>query len=528
MPARGCVPVSRSGSFDLVLLSDQPPRAVARLVSRILGEVPGARVCGVLCRKPEAAGRFPRRSVWRRLGDWLLRLAHACPALPNGPTGFTLEDLEAACGRAGASLRVVPDVHAPQAIEFLREHKPDLGVLYGGIRLGAPLEEAPRQGWLDLYPPPRAAGRPNGADADAGITVAVRRLKAGEKAWSIIRTATVPHQVLDTPAGLALKASLVGRDLLVGALAGFTGGRPETRTAEAAAGLPAVPPRSSPLPTAAAELEAALPLDAPARPAWKLLLRTALFLPWVVARNWVRRLRGSFPVVILFHHVLSDRPHHLGISTERFLGQVEYLRRHYRIVGLDEAVELLRGGRVPVPTVVLTFDDGYQENFLTLRAVAEETGIPLTVFVCTEPARTQREFEHDVRRGERGFLPLTWEQIEKLGREGIEIGSHTRTHFDCGRSSRPLLVSEIAGSKADLEERLGRPPRFFSFPWGKPENMSREALRIALASYPHALSACGGANFPGDYRDHWHLRRCAHPNHPWELELTLQSVLELR
>ncbi|MGH9805494.1 MAG: polysaccharide deacetylase family protein, partial [Candidatus Acidiferrales bacterium] len=230
----------------------------------------------------------------------------------------------------------------------------------------------------------------------------------------------------------------------------------------------------------------------------------------------------------LYHHLVADRPHPLGIPTEKFLRQMEFLRQHYKLVGLGEAIDLLRRGEVKAPTVVLTFDDGYQENFINLRAVAEATSIPLTLFVCTQLAGTQQEFEHDHKRGVRQMSPLTWEQIEYLSRDGFEIGSHTRTHFDCGSIDGPALESEIAGSKADLEEHGLGPVRFFSFPWGHPANMSPPAMELARSNYPYVFSACGGANFPSQNHNNWHLRRCAHPNDLWELELTLQSVLELR
>ena len=55
-----------------------------------------------------------------------------------------------------------------------------------------------------------------------------------------------------------------------------------------------------------------------------------------------------------------------------FLRQVNYLLRHYRVVSLSEGVELVRTGAVKVPTVAITFDDGYADNFVNLRAVSEE------------------------------------------------------------------------------------------------------------------------------------------------------------
>lgn len=216
----------------------------------------------------------------------------------------------------------------------------------------------------------------------------------------------------------------------------------------------------------------------------------------------------------------------MSISTRAFWRQVRFLQRHYRIVSLGQAVELLRTGKVDAPTVVLTFDDGYADNFLALRAVAEETGIPITMFISTQPVTHQQEFQHDIDNGSRGALPLTWEQLRYWSSERVEFGAHTRTHFDCGSKDRSRLDFEIAGSKLDLQQRLKATVNFFAFPFGQPENMSTEALQIARAHYPFFVSGFGGENHCERTGDQHLLRKNLYAN-SWELELELQGIFEI-
>jgi peptidoglycan/xylan/chitin deacetylase (PgdA/CDA1 family) len=110
-----------------------------------------------------------------------------------------------------------------------------------------------------------------------------------------------------------------------------------------------------------------------------------------------------------------------------------------------------------------------------------------------------------------------------MQREGFEVGSHTRTHFDCGARDGARLADEILGSRRDLEQRLGVTIDAFSFPGGLPRNISQEATDLAAAAYPHVVSAFGGNNPPGETR---HLKRAFHVGDRWELELQLQGVLE--
>ncbi len=354
------------------------------------------------------------------------------------------------------------------------------------------------------------------------LRVAVHRVEAEGHVGLALCSESFPIEPFDTLTSVSLKYDLVGNDLLVRVVSCFVRGTLPKEGSESVFESRAAKCPESEIAPRRLSYRAKR-----GRPGWKLLLRTLFFGPYLVVRNWVRRFRGSFPVIILYHHLVADRPHYMGIPTEVFLRQAKFLREHYRVVALSEAVEMLKSGRVKAPTVVLTLDDGYRDNFVSLRAVTEVLDIPATLFVCTENVDLQKEFNHDLKLGVRNFWPLTWDQIQYLNQAGFEIGSHTRSHFDCGSSDIHELQHEIAGSKVDLEHHLKIKVQFFSFPWGHPANMSAEALQLARATYPHCCSAFGGGNFPSRDDQLWHLRRVSHPNDIWELELALQSVLDL-
>lgn len=215
----------------------------------------------------------------------------------------------------------------------------------------------------------------------------------------------------------------------------------------------------------------------------------------------------------------------MGLPTEHFLRHVRYLKRHYRIASLPEAMRMLETGTVEEPTVVLTFDDGYLDNFVALRAVAEIERVPVTLFICTEHVATGRPFQHDVDRGETGFPPLNGDQVRYLDTHGVTIASHTRNHFDCGATDEATLRYEIVGALDDLRRELGHDVPWFSFPKGFPKNMSEPAVRIARETYPYVFSAHGGANTP-PVEPRTMLLRSSHPETLLELELACQGVLD--
>jgi peptidoglycan/xylan/chitin deacetylase (PgdA/CDA1 family) len=229
---------------------------------------------------------------------------------------------------------------------------------------------------------------------------------------------------------------------------------------------------------------------------------------------------------VLYHHLLAERPHFLGIPTSLYVRHVEFLRRYYRVVGLEEALAMLESGRVTAPTVVLTLDDGYRENVLRLRAAALAAPVPATLFVCTQRLSDGKPFDHDLAAGVPGFAPMTWDEARELERWGFRFGSHTRTHLDCGTNDPRRLHPELVGSRADIERELGHPVELFSYPIGLPANISQSAIDLARATYRWVCTAYGGTNPIDRSGAAWHVYRMSHPNDFLELELQIQGVLE--
>jgi peptidoglycan/xylan/chitin deacetylase (PgdA/CDA1 family) len=153
-------------------------------------------------------------------------------------------------------------------------------------------------------------------------------------------------------------------------------------------------------------------------------------------------------------------------------------------------------------------------------------GISATLFITTGPVETRQEFNHDLIDGTKGFLPLTWDQIRYWSTRGVEFGSHTRSHVDCGTLGWANLQSEIVGSKNDLESQLGKPVGLFAFPYGQRENISLEAMQLAASAYTHFVSCFGGEDFSWSRESQCHLFRKKLYNSRWELELELQSVFD--
>lgn len=236
-------------------------------------------------------------------------------------------------------------------------------------------------------------------------------------------------------------------------------------------------------------------------------------LRWQASRaNRWRRMRamaaaGRAPISILVcHRIADDAANAWTTPTRLFQQAIDWIKPRFDLISLAETRRRIAAGQNHRPAVAITFDDGYAINceFALPLLIAER--IPCTYFVCSEPALRQTPFAHDQQIG-RPLPPNTLDQLRALADAGIEIGAHSRTHADFGRiTSAAILRDELVTARDELAAAIGRPIRYFAFPFGCPQNLSAEAFCLARAAgFDAVLSAYGGYNMPP--RDPFHLQR---------------------
>lgn len=531
----------------ILVLSNSRPSRSWRFALRLTREVPGAQICGIVQRPlavlpreqqvlasassniPESAsGMVGRLQSWAQLcfeslANTVLWCVHGCPASLNVRPDFAADSLAEKCVGLGWPFLEAKNLDDSGVAHFANCVNPDVVVAIGEAPSLPQTAAPPICGWIRSRSNDVVGRNSCGV---TGLHIKIEHLANNTGPSQDLTCLTLPRQSGDTPVGFALKSDLIIDDLLAESVAAIQAGA----VANAAKVVTAfVHTMLTPYLSQVGPSHSSVRGNTSRwfRSVWSLTIETMLLCsPLIVVRNWVRRFRGRFPVLILVHHLVSDRAHRMSIPTEGFWRQLLFLHRHYRIVSLNEAIEVLNSGDVSRPTVALTFDDGYADNFISLRAVAEEFQVPVALFITSGPVDLRQEFQHDVIKGQRGAFPMTWTQIQYWKQRGAEIGSHTRTHIRCRLADRARLTDEIAGSKDEFKLRLGEEPRFFAFPFGTREDMPTEATQIAEGAYPHFLSAYGGENFPDPQSGNAHLfRKNAYPE-PWELELELQSVFD--
>ena len=167
-------------------------------------------------------------------------------------------------------------------------------------------------------------------------------------------------------------------------------------------------------------------------------------------------LQDKYVVPIIMYHSV-DKPHHFSgivISPEHFDKQMKFLKKHkYYVVSLDELVVAIKEKKnLPKNSVVITFDDGNEDNYTNAFGILKKYGFPAIIFVITDL------IGHD------GYL--TWEQLREMEKSGITVGSHTLSHVHLPGVPLEWQSRQIKESKKVIEEKLGHPIYYFAYPSG--------------------------------------------------------------
>jgi peptidoglycan/xylan/chitin deacetylase (PgdA/CDA1 family) len=176
-------------------------------------------------------------------------------------------------------------------------------------------------------------------------------------------------------------------------------------------------------------------------------------------------------VPILMYHVVGTPPAEapfpsLYVRRADFAGQLAWLRAHgYQAVSLQRLYEYWqRGYALPPRPIVLTFDDGYREDYTTVRPLLSRRHWPGVLNLAVQNLLDGK---------------LTVPQIRAMIRSGWEVDAHTLTHRDLTTLGAADLRREVAGSRAWIRRRFHVPVDFFCYPSGRYDARVVAAVRAA-------------------------------------------------
>ncbi|MDO4676467.1 MAG: polysaccharide deacetylase family protein [Anaerobiospirillum succiniciproducens] len=214
------------------------------------------------------------------------------------------------------------------------------------------------------------------------------------------------------------------------------------------------------------------------------------------SRTYVEYKRYEMPI-IMYHRVV-DSPDEVGVhgtyvTKELFKKHMQLLKDNgYRTVTFKELAEdhlLTKRFDKGNKFVVLTFDDGYEDNYRVMFPILKEFGAKAVIFLLSESKYNEWDVNNP-HNPEKRFDLMSEEQVKEMAAYGVEFGAHTKTHPYL--SSLPIEEAreQIVQCKQKLEQTYGQQFITFAYPYGDLNDEVKSEVR--KAGFTFAVSTDSG------------------------------------
>jgi peptidoglycan/xylan/chitin deacetylase (PgdA/CDA1 family) len=294
-------------------------------------------------------------------------------------------------------------------------------------------------------------------------------------------------------------------------------------------------------------------------------------LRWSGASFLLTQLPARDSLLVLNYHRIGNSAEDLfdpgvfSATAEQFSDQISYLKRHVSLVTLEEALSFVEGTVKDISRrcrVLITFDDGYLDNYEIAFPILRSHGVQGVFFLVTSMVgscqvpwwdhiaylvKTARRHRFSLRypaelavdldknglneslrfilklykrpensdstrfirelaeetKGEElpGTLRrfLNWDEAREMIRGGMAVGSHTHSHHVLSQLDTNRQFEELSESRAILKKELGVEVDALAYPVGGRISFTEQTQKAARdAGYRAAFSFYGGANLPGE------------------------------
>lgn len=166
-------------------------------------------------------------------------------------------------------------------------------------------------------------------------------------------------------------------------------------------------------------------------------------------------IAANSKVLVLNYHQVNNNFNPLAVPLNFFDAQMNFLASSgYVPITPEELYKGMNGElELPEKTVLITFDDGYVDNYTNAFPILKKYGMKATIFVV--PAFIGQSERY-----------MTWDNLKEMEKNGVTIQSHTLNHRALEELPDDEIRSELLNSRLVLEEQLGHPVEFLAYPTG--------------------------------------------------------------
>ncbi len=207
--------------------------------------------------------------------------------------------------------------------------------------------------------------------------------------------------------------------------------------------------------------------------------------------------------ILLYHRIVKNKSevgkHKIYVFEKQMEQQLAYLKENnFSTITFKDLLQAKPDDDFS-RKIILTFDDGYEDNYTLLFPLLKKYGFTAVIYLVTRLKKN----EWDIAEGEPALPLLTAEQIAEMNDYGIEFGAHTCTHKALNEIKIDEAKGEIENCIADVKKLTGKNVVSFAYPFGGINKKVKELMRHS--GVPFAVSTnTGPMNW---YDDKMQMRR---------------------
>ena len=214
---------------------------------------------------------------------------------------------------------------------------------------------------------------------------------------------------------------------------------------------------------------------------------------------WKKAVPYKYPRILMYHMIREPvqgaKFNSLRVSPKIFEKQIRYLSENgWRFFTMAELVN--SNQNLPEKSVVITFDDGYEDNFTNALPILKKYNAKATIYLVVDRHNREWSSKRKKKNNNNELMrepKLQDEQVAALIQSGlIEIGSHTLTHDNLPTLSEDKKHEEIIGSRNQISEKFNIECESFCYPFGLYDEI--DLNMVEQAGYTNATTVEKGIN----------------------------------
>jgi len=196
---------------------------------------------------------------------------------------------------------------------------------------------------------------------------------------------------------------------------------------------------------------------------------------------------------ILSYHSIDNSGSYISVAPNEFKEHMNFLyQRGYTTITLREYVNsLIMNESAPSKSIVLTFDDGYKNNYDIAFPILRGFGFTATIFLVTGFMGKMDSWEKD--KGIPNSPLLSWNEVAEMKKYGFDFQPHSYSHPLLTNLTPDEIKAELINSKKEIESRLDEKAEVFCYPYGKLDDKVIKILKEV--GFKAAVTARFGWNY---------------------------------